>query len=318
MKGLFFDGKELKLRTDLPTPTPAADEVLIKVLTAGVCKTDLEILKGYMGFTGVIGHEFVGVVEQGPQQWLARRVTAEINNPCYACPTCKAGRTKHCPNRSVMGIDKHDGAMAQYVTAPVKNLIEIPGEVSNDQAVFIEPLAAAFEPTTRMKINRSDRVLVLGDGRLGLLSAMVFNTLCDSVLLVGKHDEKLAIARSQGIKTATADEFTPDKSWDVTVEATGSPAGFTAAIAAMRPAGMIVLKSTFVAESGMNLAAVVVDEITIMGSRCGPFDVALNALREKRFDVTPLITARFPLGDGMAAIKAAASSDNIKVLVDVD
>ncbi|HNX26776.1 MAG TPA: alcohol dehydrogenase catalytic domain-containing protein [Phycisphaerae bacterium] len=318
MKALFFDGKNLQLRTDLPAPSPSEGEVLIKVITAGVCKTDLEILKGYMGFRGIIGHEFVGVVEHGPKQWLARRVTAEINNPCHVCPTCKAGRGKHCPHRSVMGIDGHDGAMAQYVTAPAENLVAIPDDVPNDSAVFIEPLAAAFEPTTRMKINRSDRVAVFGDGRLGLLSAMVFNSLCDEVLLVGKHDEKLAIARGQGIKTVLAQNFSPDKSWDVTVEATGSPAGFDAAIAATRPAGTIILKSTFVAESGMNMAMVVVNEITIMGSRCGPFDAALRALREKRFDVTPLITARFSLDDGLAAMAAATSGNNIKVLIDVD
>lgn len=318
MKALFFDGKTLKLETDLPVPTPASGEALIKAVTAGICKTDLEILKGYMGFTGIIGHEFVGIVEQGPPQWIGRHITAEINNPCGTCPTCKAGRTKHCPHRSVMGIDKHDGALAEYVTAPVENLHEIPDDVSNDEAVFIEPLAAAFEPTTRMKIYRADRVLVIGDGRLGLLSAMVFNSICDNVLLVGKHEEKLAIARKQGIQTALANEFAPDKSWDITIEATGSPAGFMSAIAATRPAGTIVLKSTFVAQSGMNLAMVVVDEITVMGSRCGPFDVAILALQEKLFDVTPLITARFKLSDGLAAVTTAASSDNIKVLVDVD
>jgi threonine dehydrogenase-like Zn-dependent dehydrogenase len=217
-----------------------------------------------------------------------------------------------------MGIDKHDGALAEYVTAPIENLHAIPDDVSNDAAAFIEPLAAAFEPTTRMTVNRSDRILVIGDGRLGLLSAMVFNTLSDNVLLVGKHEEKLAIAHQQGIKTALSDKFAPDKSWDITIEATGSPEGFISAISATRPAGTIVLKSTFVAQSGMNLAMVVVDEITVMGSRCGPFDIALRALLEKRFDVTPLITAQFKLDDGLAAMTAAASRDNIKVLINVD
>jgi len=319
MRAIYFNGNKAEFRSDLPTPTPSDDEVLIKVQTAGVCKTDLEILKGYMGFTGVLGHEFVGVVEQGPDSWRGRRVVAEINNNCGRCEICSLGLGKHCPNRTTMGIAGHDGAFAEFLTAPIHNLHALPDDVSNDQGVFVEPLAAAFEPIERMKILPGDEsVLVFGDGRLGLLSAMVFSTVTDNLLLVGKHAAKMAIAEKCGIECVELEKFQPLKKWDIVVDATGCPAGFSLAMQAVRPQGTIILKSTFAADSGMNLAQLVIDEITVFSSRCGPFDMAIDALASGRFDLGEMITARYPLELGCDALAAAADGKNLKVLIDVD
>lgn len=318
MNGIYFDGQEALFRNDLQTPTPKKSEVLVRVKTAGVCKTDLEILKGYMGFTGVLGHEFVGVVEKGPAQLLDKRVVAEINNNCGRCEMCVMGLAKHCPNRTTMGIDKHDGAFAQFVTAPEKNIHLIPDNVSDDQAVFVEPLAAAFEPLERINVSQDDHILVIGDGRLGLLSAMVFATKNDEVTLVGKHPKKMAIANAHGINSTTLENFQPAKKWDIVIDATGCADGFSLAMQTARPQGTIILKSTFAAEGGMNLTPLVIDEITILASRCGPFDKAIDALAKNKFDLQKMITARYPLSQGINALQAASDGKNIKVLLDVD
>jgi threonine dehydrogenase-like Zn-dependent dehydrogenase len=318
MRGLIFDGDRPILRDDLPMPTPRPGDALVRVIRAGICKTDLEILRGYMGFTGVMGHEFVGVVEQGPTDWNAKRVVGEINFACGRCEFCRTGLGNHCPHRSVMGIQNQDGCFAEYLAIPVRNLHEVPAEISDDQAVFVEPLAAACRIPAQLDLPADgDRALVLGDGRLGLLCAMVLREHLQDALLVGRHPDKLRHAASRGIATALETEVRLDKTWPIVVDATGSPAGLTAAMQAIRPCGTIVLKSTVAAETGMNFAPIVIDEVRVLGSRCGPFEDALRLLHAGRMDPTDLITARYPLDQGVEALETAGRSDQCKVVLDV-
>lgn len=317
MKAIVFD-KDVQLRTDYPAPAARPDEVIVKVHCAGVCRTDLEILKGYMGFRGILGHEFVGTVIEGPARWQGRRVVSEINCVCGSCEMCRSGLGNHCPNRTVLGIVGRNGVMAEKVAVPLANLHEIPETLPDDQAVFVEPLAAAYQVLRHAEV-AGKRVLVVGDGRLGQLASRVLKNVggTGELLLVGKYDAKLQLARRQGIETILRDEFSPDLSWDVVVDATGTPGGFELAMQAVRPCGTIVLKSTFAAESGMNLATLVVNEIIVVGSRCGPFDQAIEGLETGAVEVTDLISGRFALADGVEALEAAAESKNLKVLIDV-
>ena len=323
MLGLVFDpcaaANPLSVRDDLPRPVPAAGEALIRVTSAGVCQTDLEIAKGYMGFSGVMGHEFVGVVEDGPAAWIARRVVGEINCPCGHCSLCKAGLGNHCPSRTVLGIVGCAGCFAEYVTLPVANLHAVPEGVCDEQAVFTEPLAAGFEILEQVAITADSRVAVLGDGKLGLLCAMAMRTTGAELLVVGKHPEKLAHAHSRDIATALLDELTLEKTWDVVVEATGSPTGLATAMQLIQPRGTIVLKSTFAASDATppNLAPLVIDEVTLVGSRCGPFDKALDALSKGGCDPRDLITARYPLAQALDALAAAKQPNQIKVLLNI-
>ncbi|MDP6634756.1 MAG: alcohol dehydrogenase catalytic domain-containing protein [Phycisphaerae bacterium] len=318
MKAIVFDNDNgVRLQTDYPRPTPGPGQVLIAVETIGVCKTDLEILKGYMGFVGVIGHEFVGRVVDGPDEWISRRVVSEINCNCGICELCRAGLGNHCPERSVIGIAGRDGVMAELATVPLANLHRVPDCLSNDQAVFVEPLAAVLRIGQQVDLSGAD-VVVLGDGRLGQLSARAVKTPAASILLVGKHAHKLKLAALTGIDTMNVEEFAPDRSADIVVDATGSAEGFELALRTVRPMGTVVLKSTFAAESGMNLAPVVIDEISIVGSRCGPFGLAIRALEEGAVEVTDLISDRFDLSHGVEALRAAADGRNIKILIDVE
>jgi len=327
MLALVYDG-EPRLRADYNEPRPAAGEALLGVRVAGVCRTDLEVVKGYMGFTGVMGHEFVGQVLQGPSEWRGRRVVAEINCPCGRCELCARELGNHCPNRGVLGIDKRDGVFAERVAVPVANLHEIPDGVSDDEAVFVEPLAAAFQMLRQVQVTPEDRVVVLGDGRLAQLIVRVLKahrpTAADNALLiVGKHAEKLRYAERQGIATRLAGDFAPDRRADVVVDATGTAGGFELAMRTVCPRGTIVLKSTFAAGEGFNLAPLVIDEITVVGSRCGPFEEAIAALAApagspRRVEVGgDLVSRRFGLSDGLAALDAAADGRNLKVLLDV-
>lgn len=320
MKGLVYDGQQTSLQDDLPTPVPARDEVLVKVHLAGICRTDLEIIRGYMDFTGVMGHEFVGSVAEGPRPWLNKRVVAEINNPCGQCEYCKAGLGNHCPHRTVMGIAGRDGCFAEYLTVPAGNLHAVPDGVSDEAAVFAEPLAAAMQIAEQIDLHEhcpEGEALVLGDGRLGLLAAMVMRVELHNVLLVGKHEDKLQLAAGNEVRTQTVGDYQPRKQFPLVVEATGTPEGFDLALRSVRPRGTIILKSTFEAESGMNLAPVVVDEVTVVGSRCGPFDKALKTLFVGRIEPARLISKRFALEDGLAALQAAQDSSNVKVILDV-
>ncbi len=316
MLAMVFDG-EVRLRTDYPVPRPRRDEALVAVRTAGICRTDLEVAKGYMSFSGVMGHEFVGTVEAGPRKWKGLRVVAEINCVCGRCDMCRRGASNHCRKRTVLGIDGHDGVFAEYVTVPVRNLHAVPDNVSDTQAVFVEPLAAALQVVRQVPLDAGANVVVLGDGRLGQLVARVLKTRIDRPLLVGRHPVKLEAAEKQHIQTRLVEEFVPDARADVVVDATGSPAGFELAMRTVRPKGTIVLKSTFAADAGLNLAPVVIHELNVIGSRCGPFPEAVSALATGDVDVSALVTGRYPLADATTALVAAQTADAIKVLLDI-
>jgi threonine dehydrogenase-like Zn-dependent dehydrogenase len=320
--GLLWNGETLAL-AQVDLPPLKANEARIRVKMAGVCNTDLEIIKGYMGFQGILGHEFVGVVEDAPDapHWLGKRVCVDINAACDAatnmkeCATC--GNPHHCPNRSVIGIVNHHGAFAHYVTAPIRNLYEVPDSVSDDAAVFVEPLAAAFEIVEQVHIQKSDKVVVLGDGKLGLLIAMALRLHSENVTLVGRHPQKLACVEGLGIHTVLSGETAPLIGADVVVEATGTAGGIEEAIALLKPRGVLVLKSTVADTKGLNLAPVVVNELTIVGSRCGPFDVALEALASGKVPVHRLIQHRFALAEGVQALDVAAQKGMLKVLLEI-
>ncbi len=320
MQALYLDGR-LSLR-DLPRPTPAADEALVRVTLAGICNTDVELARGYMAYRGVPGHEFVGVVEAAPDAaWIGARVVGEINAFCGECDTCRAGRPTHCPNRTTLGIAGRDGAFAEYLTLPVRNLHRVPDGVSDEQAVFTEPLAAALEILEQIHVRPTDRVVVLGDGKLGLLVAQVLATVAD-VTAIGRHRNKLDILARRGIRVSVGGAEVASGA-DVVVEATGNVDGFRQARRLVRTRGTLVLKSTFAGDlaglldgEGMNfLSALVVDEIALVGSRCGPFAPALRLLAEGRVDVESLIHARYPLSDALAAFEHAQRSGVLKVLV---
>ncbi|HZN01549.1 MAG TPA: alcohol dehydrogenase catalytic domain-containing protein, partial [Pyrinomonadaceae bacterium] len=292
MLALQVEKKSLRLKQiEKPDRT---DEALVRVLLSGICNTDLEIVKGYMGFRGTLGHELVGVVAEGPSAWLGKRVVSEINFACGGCEYCARDLGRHCPLRTVMGIVGQDGAFAESVAVPIVNLHAVPDGVSDDEAVFTEPLAAAFEIREQVRIDANTEATVLGDGKLGLLVAQVLALAGARVLLVGKHDERLAIVRARNVETITFDAWdrTPR---DVTVEATGTSAGLPLALAATRPRGTLVLKSTVADREPIDMAPFVIHEISLVGSRCGPFAPALAALADQRVDVRSLIAARFPL-----------------------
>jgi threonine dehydrogenase-like Zn-dependent dehydrogenase len=315
MRAIVLEGGSLIFQPDRPAPARRDGEVRVRVLRAGVCDTDLQLIRGYMGFRGVLGHEFVGIAEEGLYE--GRRVVGEINCSCGRCATCRAGRRTHCPHRTVIGIMGHDGAFADYLAVPQENLHPVPDAVPTDAAVFVEPLAAAFEIPTQVRLNRSDRVIVLGDGRLGHLCAQVLAGLCESVIVAGKHREKLARLDALGIRTALVSDLPPDHAADVVVDCTGSETGLPTALGLVRPRGTIVLKTTVAGVQQMAWAPVVIDEVTIVGSRCGPFDRALEALEAGRIQVAPLISRRFDLWEGLAALEAAAEPGVLKVLIDV-
>ncbi len=303
----------------MPKPEPQQGEALIKILIAGICNTDLEIARGYMGFRGVLGHEFVGIVEKviGPDHDLTgKRVVGDINCGCGSCSYCLQGLNRHCPNRVTLGIDRKDGCLAEYVVMPLSNLYEVPATVSDEDAVFCEPLAAAFEILEQVHIRPTDRVALLGDGKLGLLTALTLRQACPSLSLVGRHPEKLAIAASQRVSTVLAEELSQTKSFDLVVEATGRAEGFDLACKLLKPRGTMVLKSTLASGGKLNLSALVIDEITVIGSRCGPFEPALQALALKQLDPKPLITRVFSADDMVSAFEAAGVRGNLKILVD--
>ncbi len=306
--GLRFDDEY-----SLADPEPG--EMPVRVLTAGICETDLQLLKGYMGFQGVLGHEFVGIAEEG--SFAGQRVVGEINCACGNCEWCQAGIAAHCPHRSVIGILNHDGVFAERVNVPQQNLHLVPDGVSDDEAVFVEPLAAAFQIPAQLDLDTFDNVIVLGDGRLGNLCAQVISRAGCQVTVIGKHPEKLAILDELGLMTAELSDVVLERTADLVVDCTGSPTGLTTACQLIKPRGTIVLKTTVVGDSGPALAPLVIDEVTVVGSRCGPFDVALAALASGDIHVAPLISARYPLSDIIDALKAARTAPNLKVLLDV-
>ena len=318
MKALRFENGRLSL-ADVDAPAREG-EALVRVRLAGVCNTDLEIARGYAGFEGTLGHEFVGVVERAPgaPELEGQRVVGEINAGCGRCQWCRAGDARHCPERTVLGIHGRDGAFAEYLQLPASNLLPVPDEVPDERAVFTEPLAAACAIVERVRFEPEMRVAVVGDGKLGLLCAQALKvTTGAGVTLVGRHDAKLDVARSRGVRALKTDELPASyaRAFDVAVEASGSPAGLATALKLVRPRGTLVLKSTFHGMTELNAAPVVVDEISIVGSRCGRFRPALELLRRDAVEVDALVHEVFPLSEGVRAMERAAEPGVLKVLL---
>lgn len=294
----------------VPKPRRPRGYARIRLSLAGICNTDLELLRGYYGFAGRPGHEFVGVVEEADTPtWIGQRVVGEINLACHACPACQKGLERHCPTRTVLGIVKHPGAFAEYLTLPEANLLAVPPTLSDEEAVFVEPVAAACEIQEQLGRLRSERVAVLGDGKLGLLIAQVLQSGGAQVHLFGRHPAKVAIAERRGVIAGGTGPF------DVTVDATGSAAGLATAVAMTRPRGRVVMKSTVAEPVALDMAPVIVNEITLVGSRCGRFAPALQLLARRKIDVRPLIADRFPLAQADQAFARAAERGCLKVLL---
>lgn len=314
MRAVVFD-KSLAFRDDYPEPVPAAGQALIRVTLAGICQTDLELVKGYMGFSGVLGHEFIGTVVGGDSRWNAQRVVGEINAACGACPTCRQGLGRHCPNRTTLGIFRHDGCLADFCLLPPGNLLAVPEGVSDEQAVFVEPLSAACAILEQVTVAKADRVVVIGDGKLGILCAWVMATTGADVTLIGHHRAKLDLARWHRVQTRLEkDPFAGQA--DLVIEATGSHRGLAAAIGCCRPRGKIVLKTTVAGPLTIDLAPVVINEITIVGSRCGRFQDGLKLLADHPdLPLDRLISACYPIEQACQAFDHAGRSDTLKVLV---
>jgi threonine dehydrogenase-like Zn-dependent dehydrogenase len=315
MQAVYLSGREVEFREDHPEPEPDSHEVIVRVVRAGICETDLQLMQGYMGFAGVLGHEFVGIAESGPL--AGTRVVGEINCSCFECDTCRSGLPTHCPNRSVIGILNHDGAFAERIAMPEKNLHAVPDSMSTDVAVFVEPVAAAFQILRQQLVRPGQSVVVLGDGRLGNLCAQVLNGFGCRVLAVGKHTQKLAVLDRMGIETTLIGDAHPNRDVDVVVDCTGSPTGLPAALQFVRPWGTVILKTTVAGEQTLALAPIVIDEVSVVGSRCGPFPDAIAALASGQVLVEPLISGRYPLREGVEALLTTASQPVLKVLLDV-
>lgn len=296
----------------------AASDSVIRVLLSGICSTDIEITRGYSGFEGTLGHEFIGIVENSPDRpdLSGKRVVGEINVGCGDCQLCQKGDARHCPKRTVLGIKGRDGSHAEFVSLPSSNLLEIPPDLSDEEAVFIEPLAAALGITERIDLKNAEKIAIIGDGKLGLLCAFALNRVCPSLTLYGRYSSKLKIAEAAGIETCLVDETThPYSFYDVVVEATGSESGFAMALDLVRPRGTIVLKSTYSGKAEIEAWRIVVDEISIVGSRCGRFKPTIEWLVNNRIDLAQLISDEFPLSKGLAAFDTAKQPGVLKVLL---
>lgn len=321
MKAIVFNDKDgLHLDNNYKKPVPQKGEALIKVTLAGICNTDYEITKGYMGYNGILGHEFIGTVEEINDEdklLLGKRVTAEISYGCNnpECEWCAVKNYRHCPDRHTLGIWRKDGCFAEYVTMPLNVLFEIPENVEDEQAVFVEPLAAACEITEQLHIQPIQRVVVLGDGKLGLTTALTLSAQGLDVTLIGKHQNKLDIAKNQGVKTQLLQDTKIENIYDVVVEATGSVSGFETSLSLVKPRGVLVLKSTIATGKELNLAPIVINEITVLGSRCGQFPPALNLLAKHRIDFKPFISAVYSIDDAIEAFEANKSKETLKVLI---
>lgn len=313
MKAVWLENNKISLSDALQPRTP--NEALIKIHKAGICSTDLELVKGYYPYTGILGHEFVGeVMEAEDASWLRQRVVGEINVVCNQCEQCLNGRSTHCENRTVLGIVNRDGTLAEYTTLPIANLHRVPDLVPDEMAVFTEPLAAALEIQQQIPIKPTDRVLLVGAGRLGQLIAQTLAlTGCD-LRVVARHAHQQSLLKARGIRIISEEEIQPWR-WDIVVEATGSPSGFSLARKAIRPRGTLVMKSTYKGEMSVNFSSIVVDEINIIGSRCGPFGPALRLMESRQVDPTVLIADEFKLEDALKAFERAAESGVLKVLV---
>jgi threonine dehydrogenase-like Zn-dependent dehydrogenase len=313
MQALWLEDNQISLRS---APKPASkNEALIRIRKAGICSTDLELVKGYYPYTGILGHEFVGDVVEAPDQaWIGARVVGEINAVCGRCEACLHGRPTHCENRTVLGIVNRGGVFAEYTTLPLENLHRVPDSVPDEMAVFTEPLAAALEIQQQIQIQPTHRVLLVGAGRLGQLIAQTLAlTGCD-LRVLARHQLQKDLLAARGIKVISEAEIHPHK-WDLVVEATGSPAGFDLARKAVRPRGTLVLKSTYKGDMTVNFSSIVVDEINLIGSRCGPFALALRLLETREVDPTVLVMDEFELKDALQAFEKAAQPGVLKVLL---
>jgi threonine dehydrogenase-like Zn-dependent dehydrogenase len=315
VRAIWIEAGRISLR-DVPPPALAPGEARVRVRLAGICATDLELVRGYATFAGVPGHEFVGEVLSAPEQpdLVGRRVVGEINAACGSCPTCRAGRPRHCPRRTVLGIAGRSGAFAEELALPAGNLHPVPDSVADELAVFVEPLAAALAVQDSARLRPSDRVLVVGAGRLGQLIARTLALAGCALEVVARHPRQRALVAARGI-AAVAEEEVRERSADCVVEASGSPAGLALARRAVRPGGTIVLKSTYHAQPALDLARLVVDEITLAGSRCGPFAAALRLLASRALDPRDLIDAAYPREQGEVAFAAAALPGALKILL---
>lgn len=301
----------------LPEPVPSEGEVMIRVRTAGICATDLEIIRGYAGFEGIIGHEFVGEVVSGSQNLVGKRVVGEINCVCGKCDMCQSGLSSHCRRRTVLGIQGRPGCFAEFVTLPEKNCLAVPDSVSDDEAILTEPLAAAFQVLRQTKIEKRSNVAVIGTGRLGILVAHVLNSAGCKLTAIGRNPKTLGLLDRSGIRAIKLEELQKRGDFDVAVDCTGNPEGLGIAMSLVRPRGTIVMKTTCQADHGVDLTPIVVNEITLLGSRCGTFGDALNALHRKQFDLSGLITRTLPLDEALQAIKLSSEPDQIKVLLKI-
>jgi threonine dehydrogenase-like Zn-dependent dehydrogenase len=316
MRAVYLGPDGLKYVPDHPNPRPAAGETVVRVLLAGICETDLQLVRGYMQFRGIPGHEFVGIAESGP--FVGRRVVGEINCSCGTCDYCGRDLPGHCPARSVLGILNHDGAFAERICVPQANLHPVPDEISDLEAVFTEPLAAAFQVPAQVPALPGQNVVVLGDGRLGNLCAQVLARQGCDVTVVGKHDRKLAILLRLGVATILFDDLATKHFADLVVDCTGSSTGLTTALEIVKPRGTIVLKTTIAGMHSLALAPVVIDEVTIVGSRCGPFPAALLALRQRQIDVATLIDGIYPLDEAETAFRRAQNEPVLKLILEMD
>jgi threonine dehydrogenase-like Zn-dependent dehydrogenase len=316
VRALVFDGN-LELLTDCPIPTAKEGEALLRVRVAGICGTDIEITHGYKGFQGILGHEFVAEVQQSATPDLVgRRVCGEINVGCGHCGVCAAGMPGHCPTRTVVGIQGRDGCFADYLVLPERNLHLVPDELTDAEATMVEPLAAAFQIAEQVDLTGVRSTLVLGDGRLGSLCALVLQALGHDPMVFGRHRSKLDRLAGCGVRTSDNEKELPEQV-DLVVEATGAPSGAQMALQRARPRGTVVLKSTVASGTGVDLTPVVVKELNVVGSRCGPFPQALEAMRLGMIDVRPFITDCFSLNDALHAFRRAQEADAIKVLLNI-
>ena len=316
MRAVCLNAKEIQFCADYSPAGEQSEYVQVRVLTAGICETDLQLKQGYMGFNGVLGHEFVGIAQSG--RFAGQRVVGEINCACGECDFCGRGLPRHCSRRSVIGILNHDGAFADSVWVPDENLHVVPNHVTTDQAVFTEPVAAACRILEQVAIDSTTSVVVFGDGRLGNLCAQVLKSTGCRLKVVGKHEWKIERLNKLGVTTCLLSDFQPAANTDIVVDCTGSTSGFESAMKTVRPNGTIVLKTTVAAQQSLHLAPIVIDEVNIIGSRCGPFAPALKLIADATVKVDDLISARYPLEDALMAFAHAERPDTLKVLFDVN
>jgi 2-desacetyl-2-hydroxyethyl bacteriochlorophyllide A dehydrogenase len=315
MRALVYRDSQLRFVPDAPLPQPNGDQLLLKIRQAGICNTDLEIVRGYMGFSGIPGHEFVAEVVEGASDWKGKRVVGEINAACRECDTCRRGVPSQCPHRTTVGIFNHDGAFADYMVLTVQNLYAVPESVSDSAAVFVEPLAAALQVIEAVHISPRDRVVLIGAGKLGMLVAQVLKLTGADLVVAVRRERQAKLLHQWGIRSVQRVELR-DREAQVVVDCTGVPEGFADALNLVQPRGTIVLKSTYHGLPAADLTRVVVDEIRVVGSRCGPFDAALRLLENGQVDVESLIDARYPFEDALAAFEHAERAGVLKVLLE--